>query len=132
MNEHVIRFRGGWTDGSARLGLPADWTESDAIPTRLERAFQAPPLRGRESLWLRLDAVAGLLCIRLNGMALHADSAAEGLEIRLAGLLPRGNRLELEIDPACVVVPTGGWGHVALVIREISEPGPRASNGGGT
>ena len=116
MPEHLIRLRGAWDwtapDGPRRVDLPATWPAGLAGPLVLARRFQRPRIDpDREALALRLEAVPGLLRVRLNGVEIGGPAAGE---IPL-GDLPARNLLELEADPAGL--GAGPWGAIALVIR---------------
>jgi len=127
----LIRFRKGWESieldsldphpEPITLPLPAGWGSTRRV--RLTRRFGYPPLNPHiESLWLRLESVAGLASLRLNGRDLPLGQDFHGtIEIRLAELRPR-NELALELLAAAA--PPGDstvWGEIALLIR--SEPG---------
>src|SRR5205823_3450154 len=88
MPEHWIRLRGGWewhVPGAGqeprRVTLPLAGFPGGAL---LVRSFQKPPLDlRRETLWLRLDAVPGLVLVALNGRELVRDpSRTSGLLLR--------------------------------------------------
>lgn len=140
MLEHAIRLRGGWewhnpagVTPPQRVSLPFDRWSLGAGKARLVRHFQRPPIEaGRETLWLRLDDVPGLISVALNGHPLNAGPLSENAgPWPLEGLEAR-NRLELEVDPAGIS-PEGRsapWGHVSLVIR-TAVGGPDARVPGG-
>ncbi len=82
MSEHWIRLRGGWEfqegvvpadpgtnpSNSGPLTLPIAWPETQVGPVRLIRRFGCPPIEpGLEIVTIRLDKVAGLLAVQLNG-----------------------------------------------------------------
>jgi hypothetical protein len=135
MPEHLIRLRAAWDcqrcDGGAvpcaRIDLPVVWADHDAGPNRLSRSFGRPEIdAAREALWLRLDDVPGLRCVRLNGAVLLTPETRGGSshELRLPhSLLPR-NTLELEVQPPSSRSDRSPWGRIALVIR------PRAQSAG--
>jgi len=134
-SEHVIRLRKGWESidldsldpRPVRITLPlrAEWRSDRRL--RLTRRFGCPPWNPRtESLWLRLESVAGLASLRLNGidLPLVGQDSLGAIDIRLAELRPR-NELALEISgadaPAAPPGASTAWGEIALLIR--SEPG---------
>jgi hypothetical protein len=90
----------------------------------LTRPFQCPRLDlSRETLWLRLENVAGLIAARLNGTPIGAVRAElNDYEFKLQPL-PHRNILVLEVETAlCANDPRGQspeWGFVSLVIRPI-------------
>jgi hypothetical protein len=128
--EHVIRLRGGWEwiDLDAphpeprRVALPLAGGLPAARRSRLTRRFGCPPIdANRESLWLRLEHVWGLLAIELNGELIGCEhNAGEGIRIPLSNPLPR-NKLVL----VCCAIDLPGslrgdarcWGEIALVVR---------------
>ncbi len=120
MPDHLIHLRRAWTaegGGPARVDLPTTWGDG-AIPSRLVRSFQGPRLaHGLESLWLRLESVAGLRFALLNGDDLGPIPESDGRwEVAIPAWKKSGNRLELGVDPADT--PRGeSWGKIALVIR---------------
>jgi hypothetical protein len=128
--EHLIRLRGGWEsidlDDSdpcpKRITLPVPRGSGQSRRLRLARRFGRPPLDARtESLWLRLDRVAGLRSLMLNGSDIPVRLSSEGsIELPLAEL-PDRNELVLEVTlPAAAPQEPGGptaWGDVALLIR---------------
>ena len=133
MSEHLIRLRKGWESidldspdprpERITLPLPMGWGSGRRL--RLTRRFGCPPLNPHgESLWLRLESVAGLASLRLNGRDLPLGQDSHGtIDIRLAELRPR-NELALELSGAAPAAPPGDsttWGEIALLIR--SEPG---------
>jgi hypothetical protein len=115
MREHIIRLRGGWIWGP--------W---------LIRPFQAPPIDPRcESLGLRLDEVAGLVAVVLNGQELArppSGTRALWLPLPRDPPLPRRNRLVLEVEPPRRPIGLspnpGPWGAIALVVRFEGPVGP--------
>lgn len=126
--EHWIRLRGGWdTDppSERRISLPLNTPEPLTTRSRLVRPFQKPPLQpGRESLWIHLADVPGLVQIHLNGEPLPLHNSLPNQWIRLADDLPQRNRLVLEVEPlqpSSVASPPFVWGSIALVIR-AEEP----------
>jgi len=133
VSEHLIRLRKGWESidldspdprpERITLPLPVGWGSGRRL--RLTRRFGCPPLNPHgESLWLRLESVAGLASLRLNGRDLPLGQDSHGtIDIRLAELRPR-NELALELSGAAPAAPPGDsttWGEIALLIR--SEPG---------
>lgn len=125
MPEHLIRLRGGWewhdlgdappTPG--RVSLPLVWPDRAAPRVRLARSFQRPPLDpARETLGLRLEAVAGLVWAKLNDRApARPEPDADTLWLPIDDPLPPRNVLVLEVEPGAT--GTGPWGLVTLVIR---------------
>jgi len=133
VSEHLIRLRKGWESIDLdspdsrpvriTLPLPAGWRSTRRL--RLTRRFGCPPLNPHtESLWLRLESVAGLAALRLNDRDLPLGQDSQGtIDIRLAELRPR-NELALELSgadaPAAPPGTSTTWGEIALLIR--SEP----------
>lgn len=130
MSEHWIRLRKGWElidldsldARPERITLPlrAGWGSAHRL--RLVRRFGCPPLDPLvESLWLRLESVAGLTSLQLNGCDLPLGQDVQGrIEIRLTDLRPR-YELALELSTAAAPLrDRTGWGEIALLIR--SEP----------
>lgn len=128
LTEHLIRLRGGWECGTSppgssparRLSLPVQWTTHETGVLTLTRRFGRPAIdHDRESLWLRLDQVAGLCSLRLNGQPLAQISPiASDYAIPLPALLDR-NQLDLEVDvPAAASAAASGaeWGVISLVV----------------
>ncbi len=124
MAEHLIRLRAGW-EGRVGLGepqrvdLPTCWPEDLREPVRLARRFGSPRVDpGCESLVLRLEQVAGLQRVWLNGQRLSGSTREPArLEIPLPVPLPPRNLLELEAEPYTGVSEDEVWGTIALVIR---------------
>ncbi len=132
MTEHQIRLRGGWTCRAAgaldrverRLNLPAQWHPDGGGRYLLTRAFGRPPVnRDRETLWLRMERVEGILALELNGRSIGPVSRGTSrYEIELPSLLER-NVLVMEIEvPEPGREPAGAgalWGVIALVVRTV-------------
>jgi hypothetical protein len=131
MPEHLIRLRGGWqwhdepaTEGVIRLvTLPLVWPADAPGCVRLVRAFHRPPLdRRAATLSLRLEAIAGLVAVRLNQSELARPRAETSeLTLPLDEPLPARNLLVLEVHPPDQADPRRGqqlWGRIALVITE--------------
>lgn len=134
MPEHRIRLRGGWEVlDSGGGGLPSRLTfPLKAFPdgvgrVRLARSFQTPPLDPRsETLWLRLDAVPGLVSVLFNDRELaRGPFGTAVLLLPLGDALPARNRITLDVAPC----PGSGcpseefpWGEIALVIARGDLP----------
>ena len=129
MTEHCIRLRGGWeccpVDSSVsdtyRLTLPTRWGSDRPRRLRLTRRFNRPPLDADCWIGLRLEQVAGIQALLLNGQPLACASPDESrYEIPLSSL-PDRNLLVLEIEPPQSTDSGGAvspeWGAIALVIR---------------
>jgi hypothetical protein len=89
----------------------------------LARWFQTPTLDPRrESLWLRLDSVPGLIVVALNGDTIaQAPFSAFPLLFPLPEVLPARNRIILDAYfPGPPDVPAIGflWGEVGLLIQD--------------
>jgi hypothetical protein len=132
MAEHLIRLRRGWErlepEGGAARGwvtLPLSGFPGGVSRLRLARSFQTPPLDPlHETLWLRLDAVPGLVSVALNDREIaRGPFPSSPLLLPLVGNLVARNRLILEVEPP----PFGDspWGDVALVISESEAAGAR-------
>lgn len=130
MTEHLIRLRGGWEPGGPSANdlkrpfrLPLrDFPEGPAADARIVRRFQTPRLEpASDTLWLRLDAVPGLISVVLNDREIARRPFPEGpLLIPLGEDLPARNRLILVVEvlpPDRAPPPDFLWGDVALVIR---------------
>ena len=134
MPEHRIRLRGGWefqvTGGSPwlpRQTLPLIAFPDGPGPVRLARNFQTPPMdAGSETLWLRLDAVPGLLSVVLNDRVLARGPFDKPvLDLTVGDALRPRNRLVLDVQPPAKSDSPFGvfpWGDVALVITHGLEP----------
>jgi hypothetical protein len=135
MSEHRIRLRGGWlllepTSRDAtrrRITLPLGGFAANAGKIILFRSFQRPPLDpGRESLWLRLDDVPGLLSVALNDRRIAlVPNGVSNLLVPLGDDLPARNQLQLDVDPLAgrhASKPDAPWGEVALVIVQSEGP----------
>jgi len=124
--EHLIRLRGAWqmrrpddpAETPRRVVLPTSWPAEGAGTLLLTRRFQRPPVAaGRERVRLRLEAVAGLVSVRLNGDELARPAAGtEALELDVEGLLRARNELVLEVAPPAPGAEPSPWGAIALVI----------------
>ena len=110
MSEHRIRLRGGWllretTPRDAtprRITLPLAGFDANAGKIILFRSFQRPPLDpGRESLWLRLDDVPGLLSVSLNNRRIALVSPGVSNV-----LVPLGDDLLAEISSGSTSTPS--------------------------
>jgi len=135
VTEHRIRLRGGWGCCAAglpqadeqRVTLPIRWRPDGPGRLRLTRRFGRPPFEPeREVLVLRLDQVAGIYSILLNGQPVARVSPDRSqYEIQLEHGRDR-NLLELELEPPLAGVDAAGpraeWGLIALVIRPIEPP----------
>jgi hypothetical protein len=128
MAVHPIRLRGGWeafavAGGSAqRVTLPLAAFPEGSDRLRLVRPFQSPPLDpARESLWLRLDNVPGLVAVTLNGRPLGRPPFDPPLNLPLGQGLPARNRLVLEVESG-QADPGSPWGDVALLIVRDDDP----------
>ncbi len=128
MSEHQIQLRGGWeilgpsnAPRTGRLTLPSAELARTPGPVQLLRQFQKPPLNpGRETLWLRLDAVPGLRSVVVNDLAVALGPFSSGpLLFPLEGTLPWRNRILLDIEFPPVPDETP-WGLIALLIREVN------------
>jgi hypothetical protein len=141
MPEHQIRLRRGWrwlkdvsppgaiaAESGHEIALPATWPERAGAEARvrLVRLFTAPSIDPlRETLLLRLSAVAGLVSVQLNGQELARPApGTTDVELPLRDPLPRRNRLVLDILPPGAGPFGGGapeaWGSIALVIRDAA------------
>ncbi|MFI5454260.1 MAG: hypothetical protein ACHRXM_02315 [Isosphaerales bacterium] len=134
MIEHRIRLRGGWGCCAAglpdsdeqRVTLPIRWSPDGLGRMRLTRRFGRPPFDpDRELLILRLDQVAGIRCILLNGQPIAGVAPEKSLyELQIDHSRDR-NLLVLEIERPLPCMESAGasaeWGIVALVVRPI-EP----------
>ena len=126
MYEHLIRLRGAWdwhpgAGGPGRVALPTRWAADVRSPFRLSRRFHRPPIDpDRETLALRMESVAGLGVVRLNGRELARPAGGvSDLTLTLEGSLPGTNLLELEVDPAAwgeAGLGDSPWGRIALVV----------------
>ena len=101
----------------------------------MTRKFGRPPIDpGRERLTLRLEGVAGLVGIRLNGRAMEIPpEGATDLELSPDALQPSGNVLALEVVPSSrphAEAEDSRWGMVALVIRQPDPPDVSGPAGG--
>jgi len=135
VTEHRIRLGGGWgccaaglpKSAEQRVTLPIRWRPDGLGRLRLTRRFGRPPFEPeREVLILRLDQVAGIHCILLNGQPVAGVSPESSMyEIQLEHALDR-NLLEIELEPPLAGVEaaeaTAEWGIIALVIRPIEPP----------
>ena len=129
MTDHRIRLRRGWEllnpgDSSAPriLALPlTEFPEWPAPRQRLGRWFNAPPYDPiRETLWLQLTAVTGLLSIRVNDREIAASPfPEEPFTFSLADRLQNRNQLILDVDLAATGRPVSNffWGDIALLIQ---------------
>ena len=130
MKEHRIRLRGGWlwidptsSDSTPRrVSLPLPGFPHESQRVILFRSFQSPPLEpDRETLWLHLQSVPGLVRLTLNEHELHEEpDHQKGLLYRIGAALPAHNRLILDVHPADAKNDQGvqaSWGEVSLVIR---------------
>src|SRR4051794_17271682 len=105
MPEHWIRLRGGWEwqptarkgsgESPQRMTLPCSWSAETPPAVQLSRKFQAPRIDpSQEALFLRLERVAGLVQILLNGRLIGGP--ARGDEVMIVPLgepLPPRNQL---------------------------------------
>ena len=131
MSEHLIRLRGGWErlepgerSPATRVTLPLLGFPEGPGRVRLSRWFQAPRLEpGRETLWLRLDAVAGLIAVVLNDSEIaHGPFPTSPVLVRLSENLSTRNRIVLEVESPQQRDPAPAdfrWGEVALVVRGV-------------
>lgn len=126
MPEHLIRLRGGWerldageTARTSRVVLPLVSTPEAPERLRLVRWFQTPPLEpGKETLWLRLDSVPGLISVGLNGAELaHGPFHESPLFLPLGDALPARNRVTLDAEFPDPDGRPDAWGEVGLLIR---------------
>ena len=132
MPEHKIRLRGGWlqihpdrnTFGSW-LTFPLAQFPNSPDDLRFARSFQRPPLDPeRETLWLDLQSVPGLISIALNGRGLVREANPGHVESLPLGIdLPSRNQLILQVNPS--IRPEQPWGVIALVIRG-KQPFPQS------
>jgi hypothetical protein len=130
MRQHRIRLRGGWEcdwpsddNRPRRLTLPLAFLAGDSTRIRLVRSFQKPPIDAdRETLWLELEDVPGLVSVTLNGAELaRPDPGTRSLCPRLDPDLPPRSQLVLDVDAVLLqnALAAGSlWGSIALVIRE--------------
>jgi hypothetical protein len=140
VSEHLIRLRKGWEaidlespdprPERIALPLPVGWISGRRL--RLTRRFGSPTLVSiNESLWLRLESVAGLAALRLNGRDIPVGPHLDGTShIRLLELPPR-NELSLELcGVAALAAEPTLWGEIALLIRSepADHPGPWLEN----
>jgi hypothetical protein len=135
MQEHIIRFRGGWewrespsgtTPGAPRrVTLPLTWPVDVCGPVRLVRPFQSPRIDPLvESLGLRLDDVPGLRSISLNERELiRPDPQATSLWLPLPSDLPPRNHLTLDVEPADSGTQSMPWGTISLVVLRDDKKG---------
>ena len=124
MPGHLIRLRGGWErlgPGGAveatRVVLPLAAPFDAPGRLRLGRWFQAPPLEpDKETLWLRLDSVPGLVSVGFIGSVIARGPFQESpVILPLGGALPARNRVVLDAEfPEPAGFP---WGDVGLLIR---------------
>ena len=132
MTDHPIRLRGGWerlppVAGAqpCRITLPLDRWPGDWPRLRLLRRFRTPEYdTAVESLWLRLEALNGLVAAALNDCPLPVTASPDGTAlIPIGGLCRPGNVLTLDVDPDARTAAGDGlpWGAVALVIRQVPE-----------
>lgn len=130
MPDHLIRLRRGWEPCGATAGQPPrlfalprpGFPEGPGAVTTLCRWFRSPPIDPAcETLWLRLDAVPGLIFVALNGVEIAHDPFRElPLTIPLGNDLPARSQLILGVGllPDAERPPAGfAWGDVALVVR---------------
>ena len=130
MPEHLIRLRGGWerlgaATGRSRAGSRSPWSRPPSAPqqARLARWFQTPPLDPRrETLWLRLDSVPGLVSVSLNDREIaRRPFPAFPLILDLVGdaCRPGTGSPSTSSFPSRPDVPAAlfPWGEVALLIR---------------
>jgi len=134
VTEHRIRLRGGWGCCAAglpesdeqRVTLPIRWSPDGLGRMRLTRRFGRPPFDpDRQVLILRLDQVAGIQSIVLNGQPIAGVCPEMSLhELQINHARDR-NLLVLEMEPPLPGMESAGasaeWGIVALVVRPI-EP----------
>ncbi len=130
MDEHLIRFRRGWEPSGAGpevlprpFTLPrADFPPASGSVIGIARWFRSPPIDPAcETLWLRLDAVPGLISVALNGVEIACGEFHDPpVTIALSGGLAARNQLVLNVQPlpAGRAMPLGFlWGEIALVVR---------------
>jgi hypothetical protein len=102
----------------------------------LTRAFNRPRLEPRrETLFLAMDQVAGIVSLSLNGESIAKVSGESShYEIELLGLLER-NVLTLEIEiPAPTLEPFSkaeDWGIISLLVRTVEPTDDAAWHGPG-
>jgi hypothetical protein len=129
MSEHLIRLRAAWqwrprdagVAAPRRIDLPTAWPAEWSGPILLTRGFHGPRLEpGCQRVRLRLEAVAGLRSVRLNGLEVaRPEAGTSALTLDLEGRLHERNVLVLEVDRAAAADPGAGatpWGTIALVI----------------
>jgi hypothetical protein len=131
MPEHGIRLRGAWewqaiardAGFTRRVTLPIEWPEGQVGPVRLIRRFNGPPIDpSRETVFLRLEKVPGLLAIRLNNGTYDGPlDETLSLDLSCFGPLAAKNVLTLEVDPTRAARAGEAWGHVALVVASSRE-----------
>jgi len=135
---HLIRLRKAWecedlTSSMVRhqrLDLPLSDPSEILLPARvrLTRTFAAPRLiAGRESLSIRLERVAGLGSILLNGQSVPVpEPLPDSFEFAVVDPQTR-NRLVLEVDfdrnQLQSSPETAEWGRIALVISSVDSVG---------
>jgi len=136
--EHRIRLRGGWGCCAAglpetdehRVTLPMRWSPDGLGRMRLTRRFGRPPFDpDRELLILRLDQVAGIRSMLLNGQPVAGVAPERSFyELQINHSRDR-NLLVLEVERPLPGMESAGasaeWGIVALVVRPI---GPAAGS----
>lgn len=143
MTDHPIRLRGGWErllpegDGKPeRVTLPLGRWPEEWGPTRLVRRFQTPSYSARDqSLWLRLDALPGLVSLSLNGRALGVSPFPEGpMMLPIGTACEARNVLALNVEPTRIAVGSAGstWGIIALVVRFHENTRPSTNEGAAT
>jgi hypothetical protein len=128
MGEHRIALRRAWegqfctAEGvvARRVDLPTRIDPSWGR-FRLDRAFQPPRIDPeKESLFLRLERIAGLVGAWLNDEPVAEAFPSRGpIELAIGIPPPRRCRLTLDVEPPKGATGTDldDWGHVALVIR---------------
>ncbi len=117
MPEHPIQLRRAWLglfgDDLRKVDLPETW--DGPIPDRLSRSFHRPTIAADDELFLRVEAVAGVVRILLNGQDLPIEGRS-GADFPIEKLGIARNELVLTLAPA--IIPRGAaWGRIALVIR---------------
>lgn len=136
LNEHLIRLRGGWecrTTASGmsltrRFTLPTRWANHNAERLTLTRRFGRPAFDPDcADIWLRMDHVAGMHCLELNGQPLVTVSPTTSqYDIPLPALSDR-NQLDIEVDVKEAAPrspsPDAEWGLISLVIRSRGDQG---------
>ncbi len=132
MPEHSIRLRLAWdwipADGPAvRLDLPTTLRHAPAGPGVLARRFRRPRLDPTaDRLFLRCDALTGLVALRIDGRRVELPTAdpCGPCAIPLDDRGGPSHRLELEFGPIDRPEPIADepWGLVALVIADRDAP----------